>query len=156
MSKLDTERKEVNATVKSLDLIEAEKVTQEKAKELLSGIHPSTDPDQQAEAQTEDTPSERLFTKAEVDLMISDRVAQERAGLECREYLLTHYYGLNPQLSAEIDSVLRVLAPRNVDELTAKLGEIEALGDLGSQVIHHAGPVTSRSFTQSLRQIFGV
>lgn len=141
--------------MKSLDLIEAEKQEREAAESLISEVL-AADPDQQVEAQAEDGPGERLFTRAEVDLMISECVAQERARMECREYILTHYYGLNPQLSAEIDNVLRVLAPRNVEELTEKLGDIEALSDVGGTTTHYTGPANSRSFTQSMRQIFGV
>ena len=107
--------------MKNLDVIEREKQEQEAAEALLSEVHTddqSQQPDTQPDSQPAENGSERLFTKEEVRQIVSEAVARERVNVECREYILAHYYGME-HVSEEIDRVLRILEPKSVDDLAA-------------------------------------
>lgn len=136
--------------MKNLDALEREKQEREAAEALLSEVQPD-DQSQQSDAQPEESGGERLFTKEEVQQIVSAAVARERVNVECREYLLSHYYGMD-HVSEEIDSVLRILEPKSVEDLDAKMSEIVALDAANGSVTRtNASP---RSVTTSLRQIF--
>lgn len=140
--------------LKSLDVREREKREREEAEALLSEVQTddqSQQPDTQPESQPAESGGERLFTKDEVRRMVAAAVAKERVSIECREYLLSNYYGLD-HVSDELDQVLRILDPKSVEELAAKMEDIEALNSADGAVTRTSA--SPRSVTASLRQIF--
>ena len=136
--------------MKNLDVIEQENHEQEAAEALLSEVQ-TDDQSQQSDTQPEESGGERLFTKEEVQQIVSAAVARERVNVECREYLLSHYYGMG-NVSEEIDSVLRILEPKSVEDLDAKMSEIVALDAANGAVTRTSA--SPRSVTTSLRQVF--
>ena len=95
--------------------------------------------------------NDRMFTKAEVQQLVAAAVARERVNVECREYMLAHFYGME-HVSEEIDRVLRILEPGSVDDLAAKLEDIEALDSDGGPAT--SAGTSSKGMATSLRQIF--
>ena len=132
--------------MKNLDTLEREKQEREAAEALLSEVQ--TDDQSQQSAESD---SERLYTKEEVRQIVSAAVAKERGNLECREYLLNHYYDMYPA-SEEISRVLRILEPKSVDELKEKMKEIAALDAADGTVTRTSA--SSKGWPASLRQIF--
>ncbi len=140
--------------MKNLDRIELEKREREAGEALLSEVQAddqSQRPDTQPEPQSAESGGERLYTKEEVRQIVSEAVARERVNVECREYLLAHYYGME-RVSDEIDRVLRILEPKSVDDLAAKMEEVEALDSTGGNMT--SAGASSKGLTSSLRQIF--
>lgn len=140
--------------MKNLDVLDQEAREREEAEALLSEVQTddqSQQPDTQPEPQPAESGGERLFTKEEVRRMVAAAVAKERVSIECREYLLSHYYGLD-HVSDELDRVLRILDPKSVDELTEKMSEIQALDAVDGTITRTTA--FPRSVTASLRQIF--
>ncbi|MBD5151566.1 MAG: hypothetical protein HDT16_03505 [Oscillibacter sp.] len=147
--------------MKNLDVVEQEKREQQAAEELLSEAQTDNQsqpsdgqPDTPPDAPSEDGGGERMFTREEVQRIVSEAVARERVSMECREYLLTHYYGLE-HVSDELDQVLRILEPKSVDDLAQKMENIEALDSVNGTVTH-AVSTSPKSIKTSLRQIFGI
>lgn len=147
--------------MKNLDVLDPEAREREEAEKLLAevdeaaeGIQPDTQPDFRTEPQPEDSTSERRFTAEEVRRMVAVAVARERVTVECREYLLTHYYGLD-HVSDELDHVLRILEPKSVDDLAQKMERIEAL-DCADGAVTHVASTSPKSVKTSLRKIFGI
>lgn len=144
--------------MKNLDALDQEAREREEAEKLLAevdeaaeNIQPDTQSDPQPDPQSAENGGERLFTKEEVQQIVSVAVARERVNVGCREYLLSHYYGLD-HVSDELDRVLRILDPKSVDELAAKMEDIEALNSADGAVTRTSA--SPRSVTASLRQIF--
>ena len=140
--------------MKNLDVIEREKQEQEAAEALLSEVHTddqSQQPDSKSELQPVESGSERLYAKEDVRQIVSEAVAHERVNVECREYMLAHYYGME-HVSEEIDRVLRILEPKSVDDLAAKLAEVEELNSDGGPAT--SAGASSNGLATSLRQIF--
>lgn len=126
---------------------------------------------QQPNTQPEDHGgSGKLFTQEEVNRIVSERLARERAKqtpdpalqdlearenrLKCREYLMSRYYDA-PHVSEEMDHVLNLLKPQSVEDLEARTDELEALGsDRG--ITTHTPAVSSDGINSNLRKIFGL
>lgn len=138
--------------MKNLDVLEQEKQEQEAAKALLSVVLPAVD-HQMPDIQPEENSGERRFTNEEVQQLVSMATARERVKMECREYLLAHYYGID-HVSAELDQVLQILDPKSVEDLAQKFEGIEALDSVEGTVPHTVS-TSPRSFKASLKQVFG-
>lgn len=131
--------------MRNLDVIEQEKAEREaNAAAFPMEVQAGESKPQDDTQPEENGESGRMFTQEEVNHIVSERLARERAKqissqefqdlearenrLKCREYLLSHYYDISAHVSEEMDRLLNLLKPESFEDFRDRLDEIEALG----------------------------
>ena len=162
--------------MKSLDLIEQEQREREAGAVAAPVGQEGEQAAQQATTQPEaNGGSGRLFTQEEVNRIVSERLARERAKqppdqalqeleakvkrMEMREFLVGRY-GDEPNIFAWADQVLDMLRPESVDDLDSRLNAAETVSAFEApHTIHVSGKgesVQSKITDRKLRSIFGL